>query len=130
MEKSQPAGSVLSGNQQGMPISRVIPAGLSDPSPFGYVPATVAPADAELVHISGQVGLAPSGPNDFATQLDRAFANLGTVLAALELEPTNVARSALLGVALPASTLIPVPSLALPEMLFEIDAVAIRETKP
>ncbi|MFG2982699.1 RidA family protein [Streptomyces sp. NPDC048258] len=83
---------------------------------------------------------------DFADQVAQAFANLRTALAAVGLGPADVVRigtyivghdqeklevllkelHATWGTELPAQTLIGVAALALPGMLFEIDAVAVR----
>ena len=59
----------------------VNPSHLPDSLQYGYSQATVAAADARLIHVAGQVGWTESGPNDFEHQVDRAFENL---VAALE----------------------------------------------
>ena len=84
-------------------------------------------------------------PNDFEGQLKQAFANLRTALEAAGATPEQVVKITVLSVdhnsekqrlisaernALwqgdrkPASTLIPVPRLAVDGALFEIDAIA------
>ncbi|MFD7629392.1 RidA family protein [Streptomyces sp. NPDC059851] len=123
------------------------PAGLHDPVGFGYSHIVSAPG--EQVFIAGQYGSDDNGhvvAEDFEAQVERAFANLRTALAAVGLGPGDVARigtyvvghdlaklevltkhlHATWGTELPAQTLIGVASLALPGMLFEIDAVAVR----
>ncbi|KUF18051.1 RidA family protein [Streptomyces silvensis] len=123
------------------------PATLHDPTPFGYSHAVSAPG--ELVFIGGQYASDATGapvPGDFAAQVDLAFDRLGAALAAVGLGFEHVVRLgtyivahdvdklAVLGKALharfgdrlPAQTLSGVASLALPGMLFEVDAVAVR----
>ncbi|MER7000377.1 RidA family protein [Streptomyces sp. NPDC000410] len=123
------------------------PAGLHDPTPFGYSHAVAAPG--ELVFIAGQYASDETGqvvPGDFAAQIERSFANLRTALEAVglgfehvvrlgsfivehDLEKLEVLGKALHGAwgeRLPAQTLSGVASLALPGMLFEIDAIAVR----
>lgn len=131
-------------------MSRIItnPAELHDPSGFGY--SHVAHAENNpLVFIAGQYGSGADGQvvaSDFDTQAERAFDNLGTALRAVGLDYPNVLRLGTFvvdhdldrlatigklvdrhwGKAAPAQTLIQVAGLALPGMLFEVDAVAVR----
>ncbi|MEU6309647.1 RidA family protein [Streptomyces sp. NPDC047014] len=130
-----------------MTRSIINPAGLHNPTNFGYSHIVSAPG--EQVFIAGQYGSDESGhvvSDDFAAQVEQAFLNLRTALASVGLGPTDVVRigtyvvghdqaklAVLLkhlqgtwGTDLPAQTLIGVASLALPGMLFEIDAVAVR----
>ncbi|MFE4972683.1 RidA family protein [Kitasatospora sp. NPDC056651] len=125
------------------------PPGLHDPTPFGYSHAASAPG--EPVFIGGQYASDAGGqvvPGDFAAQVELALANLRTALTGVGLGFEHVVRLgsyivdhdpeklAVLGKALagawgdrlPAQTLSGVASLALPGMLFEIDAVAVRPT--
>ncbi|MFF1913158.1 RidA family protein [Streptomyces sp. NPDC058239] len=122
-------------------------AGLHDPTPFGYSHAASAPG--ELVFIGGQYASDDAGqvvPGDFAAQVERSFGNLrialagvglgfehvvrlGTYIVDHDLEKLEILGEALHGAwgdRLPAQTLSGVASLALPGMLFEIDAVAVR----
>jgi enamine deaminase RidA (YjgF/YER057c/UK114 family) len=122
------------------------PAGLHDPAGFGYSHLAGTP---DLVFVAGQYASGPDGhvPSaDFAEQVELSFANLGTALAAAGLGFEHVARlgtyivdhdEAKLGALLrvitriwgerpPAQTLLGVARLALPDMLFEVDAVAVR----
>ena len=124
------------------------PPTLHDPVGFGYSHLAAAPAP-DLVFVAGQYASGPDGgvPSaDFAEQVELSFANLGTALAAAGLGFENVARlgtyivdhdeaklEALLRVITriwgehpPAQTLLGVARLALPDMLFEVDAVAVR----
>lgn len=49
------------------------PPELANSLQYGYSQATVVSADAKLINVAGQVGTSPSGPNDFESQVDRAF---------------------------------------------------------
>ncbi len=122
------------------------PAHLPDTTQFGYSTAVIAPAGARVAYLSGQGGFDQTGAlsPDFATQVDQAFANLAAVLDAIGANPAQVVRltvyvvdhdmtklgpltqavTAMFGPHLPTQTLVPVPALALPGMLFEVDAVA------
>lgn len=123
------------------------PAGLHTPTAYGYSHVVSAPG--EQVFIAGQYGSDESGHvvrEDFAGQVARAFANLRTALAAVGLGTADVVRlgtyivdhdqeklavlleelHATWGTELPAQTLVGVAALALPGMLFEVDAVAVR----
>ena len=123
------------------------PATLHDPTPFGYSHAVSAPG--ELVFIGGQYASDETGapvPGDFAAQVEVAFGRLRAALAGvglgfehvvrlgtfvvdhdlIKLETLGKALHAHFGDRLPAQTLSGVASLALPGMLFEVDAVAVR----
>ena len=122
------------------------PAGLYDPTPNAYSQLATVPPGRRLVFISGQGGDNPDGSfsPDFATQAASAFRNLGVAVAAAGADLTDVAKitvlvvnhdlerlrlmqaaqRALFGEHHPAATLIPVPCLALPDMLIEVEAVA------
>jgi enamine deaminase RidA (YjgF/YER057c/UK114 family) len=128
-------------------IQHINPTGLHDPSHYGYAQVTTVPADTTLVYIAGQLGEDETGnpvAADFAAQLKQAFANLRTALTAVGAIPEQVVKITILSVdhdaekqclisaernALwqgerkPASTLIPVPRLAVKGLLFEIDAI-------
>ena len=122
------------------------PAGLYDSSPNAYSQVATVPAGQRLAFISGQGGDNPDGSfsPDFAAQAASAFSNVGLALAALGAGPENVAKITVLivdhdmeklrimqaaqrvlfGTHHPAATLIPVPCLALPQMLIEVEAIA------
>ncbi|MFJ4642149.1 RidA family protein [Streptomyces bobili] len=125
------------------------PPALHDPTPFGYSHAVSAPG--ELVFIAGQYASDASGapvPGDFAAQVGLAFDRLESALAGVGLGPEHVVRlgsfvvdhdpakletlgkalRARFGERLPAQTLSGVAVLALPGMLFEVDAIAVRPT--
>ncbi|MFI6039005.1 RidA family protein [Streptomyces sp. NPDC051315] len=127
------------------------PPTLHDPTPFGYSHAVSAPG--ETVFIAGQYASDATGapvPGDFAAQVDLAFDRLEAALAGVglgldhvvrlgsfvvdhdpgKLEVLGKALHARFGERLPAQTLSGVASLALPGMLFEVDAVAVRPAPP
>ncbi|WP_380279933.1 RidA family protein [Kitasatospora purpeofusca] len=123
------------------------PADLHDPTPFGYSHAVSAPG--ETVYLAGQYASDASGQvavADFAAQVQLSLENLRRALAGVGLGFENVVRlgsfvkdhdlakleilngavRAAFGDRLPAQTLSGVATLALPGMLVEIDAIAVR----
>jgi enamine deaminase RidA (YjgF/YER057c/UK114 family) len=127
----------------------VNPEGLHNPIPFGYSHTVKIPAGAELVLVAGQYGSNVDGAvisPDFAPQVQQAFHNLGVALAAHGLDLSHVVqlRSYLLnpdfeklgvigqavragcGDTPPTQTVIGVSGLAMPDILFEVEAVAVR----
>jgi enamine deaminase RidA (YjgF/YER057c/UK114 family) len=132
-----------------MPHTLVNPEGLHNPIPFGYSHTASIPARSELVLVAGQYGSTSDGTvvaADFARQVQQAFHNLGTALSAHGLDLTHVAhlrtyvvnpdfdKLGIIGQAVragcgqvpPAQTLIGVPALAMPDILFEVEALAVR----
>ncbi|GAB2678075.1 RidA family protein [Nocardia goodfellowii] len=128
-----------------MTIEITNPPELHDPTGFGY--SHVARVRGELVFIAGQYDSDAEGhttSTDFATQVDRAFTNLGTALGSAGLDYADVfqlrtfivdhdlGKLEVLGKKIaeiwgdrpPVQTLVGVAALALPGMLFEVDAVA------
>ncbi|MFF1293632.1 MULTISPECIES: RidA family protein [unclassified Streptomyces] len=127
------------------------PPALHDPTPFGYSHAVSAPG--ELVFVAGQYASdATTGapvPGDFAAQVELAFDRLHAALEGVglgfehvvrlgsfvvdhdlaKLEILGKALHARFGDRLPAQTLSGVAALALPGMLFEVDAVAVRPVR-
>lgn len=116
-------------------------------APVGaYSHGVLAPATGQWLHVSGQIGVRPDGSlgSGFAEQARLAWENLLAVLAAAhmdashlvkvttfmteagDLKDLNPVRSAFLGEARPASTLLIVKALARSEWLFEVEAVAYR----
>ena len=49
------------------------PPELANSLQYGYSQATIATADANLVHVACQGGMSEVGPNDFESQGDRSF---------------------------------------------------------
>ena len=132
-----------------MPHTVLNPAELHDPIPFGYSHTASVPPGTELVLVAGQYGSSKDGAvvsTVFAEQVRHAFRNLGVALAAHRLDLSHVVqlrtyvvnhdfdRLATIAAAVqsgwsanpPAQTLIGVASLATPEILFEVEAVAAR----
>lgn len=130
-------------------LTIVNPTTLYDPSPNGYSTAVIVPAGARVAYISGQGGQDNTGAlsPDFAVQTRQAYANLGAALDALGAKPDQVAKltvfvvdhdmsklavltesvKEMFGATLPAQTLVPVPKLAIDQMLFEVEAVVVLE---
>lgn len=128
------------------------PKALFDPTPYAFShAATPAESEGKYVFISGQSGgegLNHDLSKDFRTQVRVSLQNLQTVLAEYGLEVKDVLKITILivdhnqeklkiwseeihkvwkGHQFPASTLIPVPKLALDDMLIEVDAVAFMK---
>ncbi|KAJ5747148.1 uncharacterized protein N7511_008844 [Penicillium nucicola] len=116
---------------------------LSNTASAYYAPATVAPAG-KLIHVAGQPGSLKDGsiPSDYESQIHLALLNLRKIIVAAGSSIENIVKLNLyivdydaanrkhtrhiqrfLGGHRPAITLIPVPQLAVPSWLFEIDAV-------
>lgn len=127
----------------------VNPAGLHNPIPFGYSHTAAVPAGTELVLVSGQYGSDANGAvvsPDFAAQVQQAFDNLGVALGAHGLDLSHVVqlRTYVVGIDFeklgaigqvvgmrcgdtpPTQTVIGVAALAMPDILFEVEAVAAR----
>ncbi|HEX2312757.1 MAG TPA: RidA family protein [Thermomonospora sp.] len=125
------------------------PAGLHDPVGFGY--SHIAVTSGDLVLIAGQYASDAEGnvvSGDFAEQVDRSLANLDTALRAVGLGFEDVVQlrtfivdhdatklttlagaiGRIWGGRPPTQTLLGVAALALPGMLFEIDAVAVSRS--
>lgn len=132
-------------------ISNKNPKALFDPTPFAFSHSTTSEFEGKYVFISGQSGgedLKHSLSKDFRTQVRYSLKNLETVLADYGLGVNDVLKITILIVdhdqeklaiwteemhtiwknnKFPASTLIPVPRLALDDMLIEVDAVAFMK---
>lgn len=132
-----------------MPATFLNPDELHDPTPMGYSHTAAVPMGSALILVSGQYGSDSAGgvvPGGFAAQVERAFENLGTALGAhghslddvvqlrtYVVEPDfeklgiigGAVRQGCSG-ALPTQTVIGVAALAMPEIVFEVEAVAAR----
>jgi enamine deaminase RidA (YjgF/YER057c/UK114 family) len=111
-----------------------------------YSHTAVVPPGAELIFISGQVGMRPDGsiPAAFADQAELTFQNIRSCLAAHELGIEAVVKLAVFllpgqdfqllrairerhfGAHRPTSTTVYVPQLASPLFLLEIEAIAVK----
>lgn len=123
------------------------PDSLYNPQPFAYSHVVEAQNFRRILHIAGQGGENIHGELSpvFAQQVWQAFYNLQAALAAVDATLQDIAMLRVLIVehstekhavlieimqqlwrnhAFPACTLIPVPSLALTNMLFEVEATA------
>lgn len=132
-----------------MPHTIVNPDGLHDSVRFGYSHTASIPAGTDLVFVSGQYGSGPDGmvvSSDFAEQVQQAFRNLGVALDAHGLGLGDVVqlrtyvvnpdfeKLGAIGQAVqegcgdlpPTQTVIGVAGLAMPDILFEVEAVAAR----
>jgi enamine deaminase RidA (YjgF/YER057c/UK114 family) len=132
-----------------MDIARKNPDTLFNSKDFGFT-QVVASKGGTIVHCSGQTAwnskMELIGKDDFAAQTREALRNVGYALRAVGAQPSHVTRIhlyvvdhkpdylAIIGKAvteffgpdhLPASTLIGVHRLALPEFLIEIEATAV-----
>jgi len=126
------------------------PDSLFDPAPYGFSHASSVSTPGELVYISGQsggLGKNHTLSNSFREQTQVALKNIVTVLDSYHLKPENIMKITILIVdhspeklkiwneeirktwqnkPFPASTLIPVPKLAIDKMLIEVDAIAFK----
>lgn len=124
---------------------------LVNTSSLYYAPATVT-TGTKLVHVAGQPGSTTGGvvPADYESQIHLALLNLRKILLTAGATVKDIAKLTLfivdydasnrkhtrhiqrfLGGHRPAITLIPVPKLAVPAWLFEVDAViAVPEPSP
>lgn len=128
------------------PLKTVVnPTHLMDTTQYGYSQATIASPNARVIYVAGQIGVSEDGPNDFESQVDRSFDNLIAVIEAAGGRIEDVVKITLLiknhdesrlqylvnkrrevfGDRPPASTLIPVTTLALESLEFEIDAIVV-----
>lgn len=129
----------------------VNPAGLHDPAPFGYSHTAAVAAGSELVLVAGQYGSGTDGAvvsPEFNEQLQQAFRNLEVALDAHGLGLSDVVqlRTYVVGIdfeklgaigqavglssggKLPTNTVIGVAGLAMPDILFEVEALAVRSS--
>ena len=100
----------------------VNPAGLHDPVPFGDSHTATVPAGTELVLVAGQYGSGPDGAvvaPDLNEQVRQAFHTLGVALAAHAVQGGCGANP-------PPQTVVGGAGLARPDVLFEVEAVAVR----
>jgi enamine deaminase RidA (YjgF/YER057c/UK114 family) len=127
------------------------PDSLFDPSPYGFSHVAVVPGGSKLVFVAGQGGEENTEGKlsaDFRTQVQHALNNIKTALQSQHISMQSVVKVTTLVVnhdmeklniiieefkklwpnkKFPVNTLIPVPRLALDNMLVEIDAVAITK---
>jgi len=126
------------------------PEPLFDPAPYGFSHASSVSTLGKFVYISGQsggLGKEHTLSKDFREQTQVTLKNIVTVLDSYNLKPENIMKITILIVdhspeklkiwneeirkvwknkPFPASTLIPVPKLAIDGMLIEVDAIAFK----
>ena len=126
------------------------PKSLYDPRPYGYSHVGIVGEGSQLIFLSGQGGEDKDGiiAPDFRAQVKQAFRNLRSALTELDMEMTSIIKLTTLIVdydsgkhevlieesrkiwtdqVFPTQSLIPVSSLALEEMLFEVEAIAVKK---
>ena len=128
-------------------LEKLNPDDIVQPFNNAYHHVVVAPPNARVAWVAGQVGLRPDGslPDDLEGQADQAWANVMASLRVAGMGAENIikinaylvdadeypafaaARSKYLGDARPASTALLVKGLLKPEWRFEIEAVAAKE---
>jgi 2-iminobutanoate/2-iminopropanoate deaminase len=114
------------------------------PNPF-YSQGMLAPAGGRTLYVSGQVGIGADGmpPDGVAAQTLAAIANLNAVLATAGMNASNIAKMTIyltdaddmgafsqaaagaLPSPPPATTLLVVKALAMPQLRIEIEATAV-----
>ena len=132
-----------------MTATRLNPDGLHDPTDFGYSHTVAVPSAAGLVLVAGQYGSGPDGQlvsEAFGDQVRRALENVGVALAAHGLTSSDVVQlrsyvvdhdleklgavvgevRRIWGQDLPVHTVLGVAALAVPELAYEVEAVAVR----
>jgi enamine deaminase RidA (YjgF/YER057c/UK114 family) len=130
-----------------MSIEKINPRAIHEPRGYTHV---VRASGAATVYVSGQVGIRPDGSiaEGLAAQAIVAFENLGAALAAAGASPRDVAKTTtyVVGYSVddraafiearsrvfgddqpPASTLLGVAALARPDLLIEVEAIAVIE---
>ncbi len=133
-------------------IERKNPKTLYDSSQYGFTQTVNVPTDDEYIFISGQLGAKKEEhkfSTDFRTQVKNMLQNVIHALEANNVTTNEVVKITVLikdhsekrlgifteellktwGKKYPASTLIPVPKLALEGMLIEVDAIAYKAKK-
>lgn len=140
----------MSNNTNQVPTHSISnPEGLYDPVPNGYSHLATVKPESELIFVAGQGGEYKDGTYepDFRKQVRQAFQNVRTALRSQQYEIEHIVKLTTLIVDydsqkhkilteesnrlwpdkhFPAQTLIPVPKLALEEMLFEVEAIAVK----
>lgn len=136
----------LTNTMGGGAVKRINPATLSEPTGYTHV---VEVTGGRTLYVSGQIALdkagAVVGKGDLKTQTQQAFENLKSALAACgatlddivkitvfmtdvsEIQTFREVRDRYLTKKLPASSLVQVVRLARPELMIEIEAVAVVE---
>lgn len=131
-------------------VETLLPHYVHDARPL-YSHIASVPAGHRLITFAGQVGRRLDGttPSDYVQQVEQAYFNLSQCLSAAGARVTDIVKLTYLIVGydpnnrlhreptksflrghLPATTLIPVPALADPQFLFEVEAIAAIPEAP
>jgi reactive intermediate/imine deaminase len=143
---------VLAAAQGGRPplVKRTNPGTLSTPTGYTHVVEVSGPA--KTIYISGQIALDRDGNvvgmNDMRAQAEQVFKNLEAALAAAgakfsdvvkmntyttdisQIQAIRDVRGRYFGQVTPASTLVQVVHLARPELMLEIEVIAVVPASP
>jgi enamine deaminase RidA (YjgF/YER057c/UK114 family) len=126
-------------------ITRHNPAGFLEPAAYAH--SIAVPATARTLYVSGQIAVDANGhtPAEFAAQAELVFANVKAVLEAGGMTVANIvkmnsyltrpsdypefvkARAAVMDGNKPTSTLLYVSALAKPDLLVEVEVVAVAQ---
>jgi enamine deaminase RidA (YjgF/YER057c/UK114 family) len=128
-------------------LEKLVPDTVMQPFNRAYSHGVVIPANARVLHISGQIGARLDGtvPDDGAEQAENAWRNVVAVVRAAEMDVGDIVKLTayvvdedvypayaaarnrdLAGIEPPASTAIIVPRLLLREWKIEVEAIAAR----
>ena len=128
-------------------LEKITPDGIMKPFNNAYSHGVVIPANARVLHLSGQIGARPDGtvPEDGHEQAENVWKNVLAVVRGAGMDVADIvkltayivdetiypsyaaARSRDLGdITPPASTAICVPRLILPEWKIEVEAIAAK----
>ena len=133
-----------------MKVEHLQPATLFDSQPFEFAQVVTVEGARRTIYCAGQTAIAKDlaviGPGDYAQQAEEAYRNVALALAAAGATPADVVflRNYVVGYnpshievinqarrkawgahEFPAATLLGVAALALPELLIEVEAIAV-----
>ena len=131
-----------------MTLEKINPEQIMSPVNQAYHHVVIAPSNGRSAYISGQVGMRKDGtiPDEVRAQAELAWQNLVACLESAHMFPQDVVkvtaylidhedygffsemRNKYLGRSRPASTVVLVKSLVLPELKVEIEAIAVQQT--
>ena len=129
-----------------MMLEKINPEQIMSPVNQAYHHVVVAPVGGRSAYISGQVGIRKDGtiPGEVRRQAEQAWQNLVNCLESAQMSPQDVVkitaylinqedygffsemRDKYLGEVRPASTVVLVKGLVLPELKVEIEAIAVQ----